>query len=101
MAMLQRRFHAMRRKSSGVYFLPGSIATPHAVVERRPHRDVDADALTVDILRNPDRQHDTVSKAIAVDRIVRPQVRKARQSERQAGKSLVRVETAAGLLLDA
>src|SRR6185436_9069361 len=73
-ATTQRRFHATRSKSSGEYFLPGSIVSPRSRIQRSPDVDVCGDALAFDVAWNTDRQHRTGSEAVAVNRVVNAKI---------------------------
>src|SRR5262245_6630971 len=54
----QNRRRRICRMSSGVYFLPGSIRSPRAVVDWRPGRQIKIDRLTADMLGQIGRHDD-------------------------------------------
>src|SRR5436190_13067041 len=91
-ATTQRRFHATRSKSSGVYFLPGSIVSPRSRIQRSPDVDVCGDALAFDVLGNADRQHRARSEPVAVDGVVDAKIEVTSQRNGHRRDALIGVE---------
>src|SRR5690349_21203448 len=96
MAMNQRRLHAILAKSSGVYFLPGSIGSPRSVQQGCPETHVRPDALPVDVVRQSGIEQDLLVVEILVVRVVGANAHEAVERRRYRHAPAIGVELAVG-----
>src|SRR5204863_4239609 len=64
-----RRFHAIRRMSSGLCCLPGITCGSPSSDDRQPRRDADSDGLPIQAERNRDR--DCLVESIVIEDVLR------------------------------
>src|SRR5688572_29732513 len=90
--MCQRRFHAIRRKSSGAYFLPGSIDPPGPVVDGYPGRNLRDHTVAIEPRSESGRQRRHVVEPMVIRRILQTDLEMPRQRITQRRVGMVKRE---------